>query len=123
LREARLFGDIGELGQKWTAGRLTPWLRLHSTRRNSLSESSAGYSCHGRASRARYCDNHFASRDHWAGSTAFSIWFAFTFSNLCTIPEGQRISTSFAVESSPKPAITRLSLAERYPTAVLTVKY
>src|SRR5439155_6950900 len=64
-----------------------------------------------------------ASADHCAGSIAFSIWPALTFSNLWTTPDGHRISTNFATGSPPKPAINRLSLAERYPTAVLTVKY
>src|SRR6266576_4127409 len=63
------------------------------------------------------------SPHHWVGSIAFNTWPALTFSNLWTTPDGHRISTNFAIGSPPKPAINRLSLAERYPTAVLTVKY
>src|SRR5215831_11333569 len=64
-----------------------------------------------------------ARNNHWLGSTTFTYCLALTLSSFCTMPEGHLISISFAVESPAKPAITRLSLAERYPTAVFTVKY
>ena len=55
------------------------------------------------------------------GSVATNTSPAFTFSNFCTTPEGHLISTSFALVSRSRPTMSRLSLAERYPAAVVTV--
>src|SRR5205807_2555104 len=121
MDEACLLGHVGQMRIERTAGRLAARLCFYATRRNPLSE----YGAVGAGDRCTRHPSHrehpFAPGDHWIGSTALSTWRAFTFSNFCTTPDGQRISTSLAVESLPNPAMTRLSLADRYPTAVLTV--
>ena len=109
LRETCLFGNVGHAGQKWTTGGLSTRLCFHAARRDALAEGS---SRHGGTGGCDHGSHHFAAGDHGTASVTFSIWPAFTFSSLCTIPEGHRISTSFAVESAPSPTMSRLSLAD-----------
>src|SRR5271168_1595629 len=108
-----MFGNIREVRKKWPARRFTPRLRLHATRRDSLTKYVAGHTGQGSTRGACHGENNFPAGNHWAGSTALRYCRALTFSNFCTTPEGHRISISLALESWPRPAITRLSLAER----------
>src|SRR5439155_6556320 len=109
--QASLPGNVGKVRLKRAARGLAARLRLNSARGDSLTKNCGwGEQCAGCTRQRR---NNFSTSDHWAGSTAFKNWRDFTFSNFCTIPEGHRISISFAVGSSPRPAITLLSLAER----------
>src|SRR6185437_10551383 len=121
--QARLFRGISEMSVKGSSRRLAARLRLHSTGRDTLPQGV--FDRQDKAATSNRCrvEDQFPARDHWVGSTALRYCRALTFSNFCRIPDGQRISISLAVLSFPSPAITRLSLAERYPTAVFTVKY
>src|SRR6185369_1769394 len=114
LREACKFCDISKASQEGAAGRLSARLWLYVARGDSLTESGTHHGASGRRSQS---GDHLATRDfcssHWTGSIAFRVWLALTFSNFWTIPEGHWISTSFAMESAPKPTSRRLSLAER----------
>ena len=69
------------------------------------------------ASCALNSGDYIASADHCAGSIAFNIWPALTFSNLWTTPDGHRISTNFAVESPPRPTINRVLVTGRKLTS------
>src|SRR2546429_545354 len=53
------------------------------------------------------------------GSSTFSLWLVSTVPSFCTMPEGQRISTS-ALRSAPSPKCTVRSLLDAYPTQFVT---
>lgn len=60
---------------------------------------------------------------YFAGSVTFRTWSAPTFCSVCTIPEGQWISTDSARLSPARPKCTGPSLDEAYPALVVMWLY
>src|SRR5437762_4486227 len=63
--------------------------------------------------------SHPAQESLTEGSSTFSLWLFSTVPSLCTMPEGQRISTS-ALRSASSPKCTVRSLLDAYPTQFVT---
>src|SRR5208283_1814483 len=91
-------------------------LRLaRNEHRHSRSQPQPGYESELPSHTARWHHDGRAGGGFLAapgGSFTLRIWSARTFSSCCSMPLGQRISTSFAVLSWPRPKCTRLSLAD-----------